>query len=773
MKKKLWILLLLFVLMPIVANAKTRYLYDTLRDELTTELTKETTYNHHDSFTEEPTHKIYYWYSKIGDDTRNNQIQEKRNVIFGNFCWQTFRTTDTGGVKMIYNGVPTNGQCNATGAAATIGSSKYNNTDTLAGLGYMYNRTKTHNFKTYYSERVLNSSSLSTTNYYSTDVEYNTKYRLVNQFLVNSSDDYPNLVNHYTYNTNASERSLTYVFYIVKVVGNTGYYITYENGQTASNTSISYTYGDNYTDNGNGTYTITNPTTIPVGDYYDHSSEFRNKYVCKNATNNTCNDVWYVTSASTTSFSYEKINELYKYANSFTYENGVYTLNDDSFNTWDIVNNNYNLRNHHYTCFNETGVCDTVNYIFTLRDGAISYYQLSNGASIEDVVNDILYAEDVNRINSTLKSTIDSWYANNLIDYTDYIEDTIYCNSRELETNSGFNPNNGNLNSWVGFNHSLLCNVETDKFSVNNPKAKLTYPVGAITYREVSLNNNYISGIGVYSWTMSPGYYYRNGAAAYTVGPTGSTTNLYSVGETGIYVRPVVSLKPKTRYASGDGSKNNPYIIDYNTYYSIDVEIKNETKELDIGLEDFTTVQEGEEVVFKVTPIKGYKVTGIRIVDSNNNEIDVQKTSNKNEYVFTMPASDVTIMPSYEKVSNSVTIEDNNNTKEIKIEVNDASAVVYEDRVVFTVEPDEGYEVDSIVIKDEEGNDINYQKLNENKYEFIMPDTNVIITPVYKKIEIITPEIVNPKTHSIFYAVIIISLALWLGLLISKIKRVN
>ena len=143
----------------------------------------------------------------------------------------------------------------------------------------------------------------------------------------------------------------------------------------------------------------------------------------------------------------------------------------------------------------------------------------------------------------------------------------------------------------------------------------------------------------------------------------------------------------------------------------------------------------------------------------------------KNEYTFIMPESDVTIIPSYERVSNSVTVEENSNTKEIKVEVNDATAVVYEDRVVFTVEPEEGYEVENIIIKDENNNKIKYQKLNENKYEFIMPDTNVVITPVYKRIE--NKDIVNPKTHSIFYAVIIISLALWIGLLISKIKRVN
>ena len=33
------------------------------------------------------------------------------HVIFGGYCWRIIRTTDTGGIKMIYNGEPTDGTC--------------------------------------------------------------------------------------------------------------------------------------------------------------------------------------------------------------------------------------------------------------------------------------------------------------------------------------------------------------------------------------------------------------------------------------------------------------------------------------------------------------------------------------------------------------------------------------------------------------------------------------------------------------------------------------
>ncbi len=61
------------------------------------------------------------------------------HLIFANFCWRIVRTTETGGVKLIYDGVPSNGQCNNTGTATTIGNSAFNaNSDDAKYVGYMY-----------------------------------------------------------------------------------------------------------------------------------------------------------------------------------------------------------------------------------------------------------------------------------------------------------------------------------------------------------------------------------------------------------------------------------------------------------------------------------------------------------------------------------------------------------------------------------------------------------------------------------------------------------
>lgn len=74
---------------------------------------------------------------------------ENNNVIFANFCWKIIRTTNTGGVKLIYNGIPNNGICNNTGDATEIGKSVFNTGQGDSKyVGYMYdNNTKDSTIK--------------------------------------------------------------------------------------------------------------------------------------------------------------------------------------------------------------------------------------------------------------------------------------------------------------------------------------------------------------------------------------------------------------------------------------------------------------------------------------------------------------------------------------------------------------------------------------------------------------------------------------------------
>ena len=80
-------------------------------------------------------------------------------------------------------------------------------------------------------------------------------------------------------------------------------------------------------------------------------------------------------------------------------------------------------------------------------------------------------------------------------DYDDYIEDTIFCNDRSIRNLNGWNPDGGSTSSCLQFKEynstsDLSCTNTTDKFSVANTLAQLTYKVGLATSPEMNLLNN-------------------------------------------------------------------------------------------------------------------------------------------------------------------------------------------------------------------------------------------------------------------------------------------
>lgn len=107
---------------------------------------KEYTGKHNDTIDQRGTDKIYTYYGK--SLYLSSTVPEKNNVIFGGFCWQMYRTTDIGGVKMIYNGVPdVNGAC-GTDRSTHEGISGLSNKYVYSGYAYYYGTTYSYNSST-------------------------------------------------------------------------------------------------------------------------------------------------------------------------------------------------------------------------------------------------------------------------------------------------------------------------------------------------------------------------------------------------------------------------------------------------------------------------------------------------------------------------------------------------------------------------------------------------------------------------------------------------
>ena len=153
---------------------------------------------------------------------------DNNNVKFAGFCWKAIRTTDTGGVKLIYNGAPDgSGNCtNTTGTDTQIGICKFNPSDNSpADVGYMYGTRYEFSRKT--------STQLEYRYLYGNDVTYsNGTYTLVDTMTTQGTwtVNYNKLNNnHYTcFSTGTTCSS---VYYIYNTGGSSATYITLTNGK--------------------------------------------------------------------------------------------------------------------------------------------------------------------------------------------------------------------------------------------------------------------------------------------------------------------------------------------------------------------------------------------------------------------------------------------------------------------------------------------------------------------------------------------------------------
>ena len=158
---------------------------------------------------------------------------DNNHVLFANFCWRIVRTTETGGVKLIYDGKPSNGQCNNTGADTTIGNIQFNTSyNSPAYVGYMYNTAHTASSK--------DITTLSGNIVFGNDATYDAsakKYTLKDtKTLTNPSNwntEYSNYTDKYHYTCFSSGTTCQSVYYIHAIYSEDkhAYYFTLTNGK--------------------------------------------------------------------------------------------------------------------------------------------------------------------------------------------------------------------------------------------------------------------------------------------------------------------------------------------------------------------------------------------------------------------------------------------------------------------------------------------------------------------------------------------------------------
>ena len=264
------------------------------------------------------------------------------------------------------------------------------------------------------------------------------------------------------------------------------------------------------------------------------------------------------------------------YGNTVIYENGTYTLSD----TQNGVDST-----HHYTCFSSDISCTSVFYVNYEVASTAYYITLTNGKKIEDAFREMY----TNSNDSNIKTVVDTWFNETLKSYftnlnkkyDDYLEDTIWCNDRNVYRYGTWNPNGGSLYNSLDYSSNerissgqprVNCPNKIDSFTVQESatgNGALDFPVGLLTIDEIilaggnydeydPLSNNFYLNTNKVWWTMSPSNYYLHSSRNFFIISDGS------VARDGVFVsagvRPSISLKPTVKIAAGgDGTAATPY----------------------------------------------------------------------------------------------------------------------------------------------------------------------------------------------------------------------
>ena len=234
--------------------------------------------------------------------------------------------------------------------------------------------------------------------------------------------------------------------------------------------------------------------------------------------------------------------------------------------TW-IDNHDEIVKNNLYSCLNTS--CNVVY--------KITEYQNETTMTVQPIsYSSDSYADTLtNTTNSPIKTTLDTWYKNNMTAYTSYLADTTFCNDRSINSGSGYLTTPTTTYGAYGRlaerrTPSLKCAQDSDKFTLTNESAKLDYPVSLITADEASMaggvygvaNSNYYLYNGQYIWTLSSSYFnsYSYNARVWSLNPSGSLHNWSNVTSS-FGARPVINLKADTQITKGDGTALNPYVV--------------------------------------------------------------------------------------------------------------------------------------------------------------------------------------------------------------------
>jgi len=410
----------------------------------------------------------------------------------------------------------------------------------------------------------------------------------------------------YTCKSTSSTETCTTLYKLSSYTSSTsgsGYYFTqipvsrtYIDSRSDSNSSMSisstYMYGTGYKfDSANGEFELTNTQSIDSAGITSKYSTY--KYTCELTTGTRCTTLHEITaySSSSSTYTYRR-----HYSKSVDESNGngqgLYYTSTNTENSkityyfrGNVINNYVRFAGFTWRIIrvNEDGSVRLItqdsigNYSFSEAndDNARVGYMYGTEGSVTYV------ATHTNTNSSVIKTTLDTWYQNNLINYSVYLADAGFCGDRSVassaktwtstDTALGYGTNITFYGAYNRLNYhkpQFKCPQTNDLYttttSTKGNKA-LTYSIGLITVDEAAYaggdilkSSDYYLSTGGTTWSMTPVNYATYPHVFLIIGSgINYTANVNSVR--GLGTRPVINIKPDVKTISGYGTSSNPY----------------------------------------------------------------------------------------------------------------------------------------------------------------------------------------------------------------------
>ena len=167
--------------------------------------------------------------------------------------------------------------------------------------------------------------------------------------------------------------------------------------------------------------------------------------------------------------------------------------------------------------------------------------------------------------NSNAKTQLESWYQTNIGSKADLAENVAtgdyYCEQAKVKLDDSYTSGSATMTTYNKYTPDFKCSSD------GNGKGIVNVSIGLLSYDEVvyaggyyDQNNSsyYLYNSAIYWWTMSPAGFSDSYATVWRVASGyvgyGNVASTYRL-------RPVLNLNDNTKISSGNGTKENPFVV--------------------------------------------------------------------------------------------------------------------------------------------------------------------------------------------------------------------